>query len=61
MATKINKASSEQKVSACKPESLHEEIRKKAYHIWQEEGKPNGKDWDIWLKAEKEVCAVLKK
>lgn len=56
MAKKITKISSEQKESACKSEALRAEIQKKAYHIWETEGKPHGKDWDIWLRAEKEVC-----
>lgn len=38
-----------------------EEIQKKAYHIWEAEGKPSGKDWDIWLRAEQEVCVAVKK
>ncbi|QAT18077.1 hypothetical protein BU251_09060 [Candidatus Velamenicoccus archaeovorus] len=30
-------------------------MQKKAYYLWEKEGKPQGKDWNIWLKAEKEV------
>ncbi len=34
-------------------------VKEKAYYIWEEEGKPQGKDLDIWLKAEKEVLSRL--
>jgi hypothetical protein len=29
-----------------------EEIRLIAYHIWEDEGHPNGRQMDHWLKAE---------
>ena len=61
MTRKINKVSSKQTEPACTSGALCEEIQKKAYYIWEAEGKPSGKDWDIWLKAEKEVCAAVKK
>ena len=61
MARNTNKVSSKEKVATCASGALREEIQKKAYHIWEAEGKPSGKDWDIWLRAEKEVCAVIKK
>jgi len=34
-------------------------VKERAYYIWEEEGKPQGKDLDIWLKAEKEVLSQL--
>jgi len=34
-------------------------VKEKAYYIWEEEGKPQGKDLDIWLKAEREVLSQL--
>jgi len=61
MARNTNKVSLKQTESTCASGALREEIQKKAYHIWEAEGKPSGKDWDIWLRAEKEVCAVIKK
>lgn len=30
----------------------HEDIAKKAEEIWEREGKPKGKDQEIWLRAE---------
>ena len=34
-------------------------IKERAYYIWEGEGKPQGRDLDIWLKAEKEVLSQL--
>ena len=61
MTRKTKNVSLKQKESACASGVLREEVEKKAYHIWEAEGKPSGKDWDIWLRAEKEVCAVVRK
>ena len=61
MARKTNKVSSKQTESTRTSRALCEEIQKKAYYIWEAEGKPCAKDWDIWLKAEKEVCVAVKK
>ena len=35
----------------------HGEIAKRAYRIWEIEGRPDGRDLDIWLRAEAEVQA----
>lgn len=32
-----------------------EQIRKRAYEIWQQEGCPEGRDVDIWQRAERQV------
>jgi hypothetical protein len=32
---------------------LVDEINQRAFLIWEREGKPEGRDFDIWLKAEK--------
>ena len=32
------------------------EIGLRAYHIWEAEGKPAGKDFDHWLRAEAELA-----
>ena len=34
-----------------------EQIRQRAYAIWEEEGRPSGRDIEHWLKAEREVTA----
>jgi len=60
MAKNTNKDSTKGQESNCASGALREKIQEKAYQIWEAEGKPNGKDWDIWLKAEKEVCAIKK-
>ncbi len=32
-----------------------EKIAARAYQIWQESGRPNGRDQDHWLQAEREL------
>ena len=32
-------------------------IRERAYAIWEEEGRPEGKDREYWLRAEAEIAA----
>jgi len=59
MSAKISNVSLKQKESLNKPETLLKEVQKKAYFIWEKEGQPQGKDWDIWLRAEKEVLSDL--
>lgn len=34
------------------------EIGLRAYHIWEAEGKPAGKDFDHWLRAEAELAGA---
>lgn len=34
------------------------EISKRAYRIWEGEGRPSGRDLDHWLRAEAEVKAA---
>lgn len=31
-------------------------IAERAYHIWQEQGRPHGRDLDHWLQAEREIA-----
>ena len=39
-------------------QSLREQaIRERAYAIWEQEGRPDGKDLDHWLRAEAEIIA----
>jgi hypothetical protein len=33
-------------------------IRERAYEIWEQEGRPDGKDLDHWLRAEAEIIAA---
>jgi hypothetical protein len=33
----------------------YEDISKRAYEIWEEQGKPVGKDMEHWLQAEQEL------
>ncbi|MBU2062991.1 MAG: DUF2934 domain-containing protein [Candidatus Omnitrophica bacterium] len=36
-------------------DKFNEYVSKRAYYIWQESGRPQGADTEIWLKAEKEL------
>ena len=33
-------------------------IRQRAYAIWEEEGRPTGREWDHWAKASQEVLSL---
>jgi hypothetical protein len=35
--------------------SDYNEVSKRAYELWENAGKPDGKDNEFWLQAEKEV------
>lgn len=39
------------------PPSTHADIATRAYHIWEQEGRPHGRDFDHWLRAEQELAA----
>ena len=42
--------------------TIAEYIRTRAYYIWEDLGKPQGKDNDIWNKAEKDILSkIIKK
>ena len=42
-------------MEAATPETA---IRQRAYAIWEEEGRPDGREWDHWERALREiVCA----
>ena len=43
------------------PPDRHGEIAKRAYSIWELEGRPSGRDLDLWLRAEAEVQAEAAK
>jgi len=37
------------------PGPMKEDIAKLAHHIWEQEGRPDGRDLDIWLRAESQI------
>ena len=39
------------------PQPTIEEIAAKAYAIWEQEGRPAGRDMEFWLRAEVELRA----
>jgi hypothetical protein len=38
-----------------KAESLEEETRRRAHELWQNAGRPVGRDLEFWLRAEREL------
>ncbi len=39
-------------------QSFHDEIAKRARRLWEEYGKPAGRDEMIWLEAERELLGM---
>lgn len=39
--------------------SNQHEIERRAYHIWEERGRPQGRDQEHWFEAELQVAAEL--
>lgn len=39
-----------------KAESLEEETRRRAHELWQNAGRPAGRDLEFWLRAERELA-----
>jgi Protein of unknown function (DUF2934) len=37
---------------------LHERVRRRAYELWESEGRPSGREHDHWLQAEREVAGT---
>ena len=35
---------------------LIQRIRERSYQIWEQEGRPEGRDLDHWLQAERELA-----
>jgi hypothetical protein len=36
---------------------MEDQIKRKAYELWEADGRPEGKDQDYWFKAMAEVAA----
>jgi hypothetical protein len=32
-----------------------EQIRTKAYYLWEADGRPQNRDWDYWIKAKEQL------
>ena len=43
------------------PEAINEYVSTRAYYIWEELGKPQGQDGEIWKRAERDIRKQLKK
>jgi hypothetical protein len=44
--------------SATRRDALDERVRRRAYELWESEGRPAGREHDHWLQAEREVAAT---
>ena len=42
--------------TASVPQNPHEQIRRRAYQLYEERGRDDGHDLDDWLRAEREVA-----
>lgn len=38
---------------------LQSMIQERAYYIWEEKGKPSGQDYEIWVQAKRDICAMM--
>jgi len=43
------------------PSQREQAIRERAYAIWEEEDRPEGKDLDHWLRAEAEIISATER
>jgi len=43
------------------PTERNDQIRERAYCLWEADGSPEGKEMDYWLRAEQDVSAVTRK
>jgi len=41
--------------------ALNHMVSERAYYVWEEWGKPQGRDVDIWAQAEKDIKIMAKK
>lgn len=49
----------DEEVYTLREDLLEEEIRSNAYHLWENNGKPEGKDLDFWLTSERQVHELV--
>ena len=37
-------------------DDMHERVQRRAYELWESEGRPAGREHDHWLQAEREIA-----
>ena len=42
----------------CNAEALRKQVEERAYVLWENEGRPHGRDLDHWRQAESEIMAA---
>jgi DUF2934 family protein len=54
----MKKSASPDKVSSSiDPRTIEEQIRARAYQLFEERGREEGHDWEDWFRAEEEIAA----
>jgi hypothetical protein len=43
------------KMTGTQPQNLEEKIRQRAYELYEERGREDGRDFEDWLRAEEEI------
>jgi hypothetical protein len=38
----------------------HDEIARRAYQLWEQRGRPQGRDLELWLEAERQIVPASK-
>jgi hypothetical protein len=38
-------------------DSRHDDVQRRAYELYEQRGRQEGRDWDDWLQAEREIRA----
>lgn len=50
-------ASPDKIISTINPRIIEEQIRARAYELFEERGREEGHDWEDWFRAEEEITA----
>jgi hypothetical protein len=59
MAKPVSQANaSRSAASRGRQDNLHERVQRRAYELWESEGRPAGREHDHWLQAEREVAST---
>lgn len=51
-------ASPEAEADRIRREAAHAEIARRAKELWEQEGRPAGRDQEIWLEAERQLRGI---
>lgn len=57
---KVSVFTSKKKTAKFDTSKIEAMIRDRAYYLWEEKGRPQGRDLDLWLQAKKDISAKRK-